>query len=79
MKKLLCCLSASVPAFALLAEDTPVTTPSQVMTSISTTLQGYLTDAFPIIATIIGAGIGIWAVYKLVGLVKKGLTSGTGR
>ena len=79
MKKLLVLGAFVAPVLSVLAEDPAVTTPSGAMQAVSTTLQGYLTDAFPIVAAIIGAGIGIWAVYKLVGLVKKGFTSGSGR
>lgn len=77
MKKLL--LSSLLAAGSVLAADPPAmdtTTATTMMTSVQTGLEAILTAAGPIISAIILAGIGIWAVFAVVRLMKRAFNSG---
>lgn len=52
------------------------TTATNMMTSVQTGLEAILTAAGPIITAIILAGIGIWAVFAVVRLMKRAFNSG---
>lgn len=66
--------AGSVFAEGAAAMDT--TTATNMMTSVQTGLEAILTAAGPIITAIILAGIGIWAVFAVVRLMKRAFNSG---
>ena len=76
-------IAASVAASSVLpalAEDPAATmdttTATTMMTQIKTGLEAILTAAGPIITALILSGIGIWAVFAVVRLMKRAFNSG---
>ena len=82
MKKLLAILSAA-PMGLLAAENGGAAYTGSVAETIvndaSSTMTNFLTGAAPVIATIIGAGLAIWAGIRLVGILKSAFSAGKGR
>lgn len=79
MKKILpAALVAASMALPALAEDGAMdtTTATTMMTQIQTGLEAILTAAGPIITALILSGIGIWAVFAVVRLMKRAFNSG---
>lgn len=63
-------------AFAEGATGMDTTTATTMMTQIQTGLEAILTAAGPIITAVILSGIGIWAVFAVVRLMKRAFNSG---
>lgn len=77
MKKLL--VPASLVPAGLLAADPAAMDTTQattMMTAVQTGLESILTAAGPIITAIILAGLGIWAVFAVVRLLKRAFNTG---
>lgn len=71
--------STLLAAGSVLAEGNPTmdtTAATTMMTSVQTGLEAILAAAGPIISAIILAGIGIWAVFAVVRLMKRAFNSG---
>lgn len=71
--------SSLLAAGSVLAADNPAmdtTAATTMMTSVQTGLEAILTAAGPIISAIILAGVGIWAVFAVVRLMKRAFNSG---
>lgn len=87
MKKFLTSLGfASLGAVSAFADGTTSTgtaytgsTAESIVTQVSGTMTNFLTGAAPTIATIVVAGIAIWAGIALVGILKKAFSVGKGR
>lgn len=82
MKKLL----ALVPGFASLAAVAAEgdggysgSVAESIASQASTQLQGYLTGVGPVVATIVVAGLAIWAGIAIVGILKRAFSAGKGR
>lgn len=86
MKKFLPMLGgafASLGAFAEGATNTGTaytgSTAESIVSQVSGTMTNFLSGAAPTIATIVVAGIAIWAGIALVGILKKAFAVGKGR
>lgn len=68
--------SSVLPALAEDSVSMDTTTATTMMTQIKTGLEAILTAAGPIITALILSGIGIWAVFAVVRLMKRAFNSG---
>lgn len=74
--------ATSVCAFAEGESSTPQLDTSEVVnaaTSIKTGLVSILGDLSPLVIAVVVAGVAIWAIPRIVGILKTGFTSGKGR
>lgn len=72
--------SVSLP---VLAQETipsmDTTSTINAATAVSTGLQSILTSLAPLVIGVVVAGVAIWAIPRIVGLLKSAFTSGKGR
>lgn len=73
-KKGLAVLSAvGMAGLSMANTDTSsATTLETALDSVKTTFEGYVTTAFPILAAVVVAGLGIWVLPKIVRWIKRG-------
>lgn len=79
MKKILLAVTVAASSLGLLAADgggMDTTQATTMMTQIQTGLEAILTAAGPIVTALILSGIGIWAVFAVVRLMKRAFNSG---
>lgn len=78
MKKILPAALVAASSVGAFAADggMDTTTATTMMTQIQTGLEAILTAAGPIITALILSGIGIWAVFAVVRLMKRAFNSG---
>lgn len=79
-------VGGSVATLGVFAEGTATTgtaytgsTAESIVTQVSGTMTNFLSGAAPTIASIVVAGIAIWAGIALVGILKKAFAVGKGR
>lgn len=78
MKKILPAALVAASSLGLFAADggMDTTQATTMMTQIKTGLEAILTAAGPIVTALILSGIGIWAVFAVVRLMKRAFNSG---
>lgn len=76
-KKFLLGAAAVAGSLATFAEGD--VTADSILTQAQTSLSSLLTTAIPIVGGMVVAGLGIWGVMKLLGLLKRAFGFGTGR
>lgn len=86
MKKFLSLVGGSVATLGVFADGATTTgtaytgsTAESIVTQVSGTMTNFLSGAAPTIASIVVAGIAIWAGIALVGILKKAFAVGKGR
>lgn len=81
MNKMKYATLAFLPTVSVFAEGansgSSATDAAGLLTDAQTALTGMLTSAFPVIATVVVAGLGIWGAIKLVRIVKRALSAGS--
>lgn len=72
-KKGLAALSVvAVAGMSMATEPTGSGSLESALETVQTTFEGYVSTAFPILAAVVVAGLGIWVLPKIVRWIKRG-------